>query len=203
MTVGPAGSHTGVDGRSLRSERTRGALARAYLDLVTEGDLRPTAERIAERAGCSARSVFKHFPDREALLATASDIQEGRIRDLVEPIDPATPLPERLEAFAAQRARTLEFISPVRRAALLVEPFSEVVAGRLGLARGLAAAQVEHVFGPELGRLPDGERAALLAGLVATSSWPIWNSLRAHQGLDPGAAGAVVRGMLSALLKDS
>src|SRR5215204_7151666 len=93
-----------VDGRNLRAERTRTALATAYLDLLTEGDLRPTAERIAERANVSPRSVFKHFPDREALFAAASEIQEGRIRELVgEGPDPSAPLDQRLDQFVAQR----------------------------------------------------------------------------------------------------
>src|SRR5919206_4758908 len=97
---------TVADGRNLRSERTRTALATAYLDLLTEGDLRPTAERISERAGCSPRSVFKHFPDRESLFAAATEIQEQRVRDLItESPDPTAPLDERIRDFVAQRAR--------------------------------------------------------------------------------------------------
>src|SRR3712207_446343 len=104
------GAGTVVDGRNLRSERTRSALAAAYLDLLSEGDLRPTAERIAERAGCSPRSVFKHFPDREALFAAASEIQEQRVRELMgDGPDPTQPLAHRLDAFVEQRARFHEF----------------------------------------------------------------------------------------------
>src|SRR5215213_10261906 len=142
---------TAVDGRNLRAERTRTALAAAYLDLLTEGDLRPTAERIAGRAGVSPRSVFKHFPDRESLFAAASEIQESRIRDVMGHLpDPSAPLEERLDAFVDQRARFHEFVSPVRRSALLTEPFSPVIAEKLKMAREAGAAHVDHVFGPEL-----------------------------------------------------
>src|SRR4051794_41719920 len=97
---------TAVDGRNLRAERTRTALAAAYLDLLSEGDLRPTAERIAERAGVSPRSVFKHFPDREALFAAASEIQEGRIRELIGDLPaPAGALAARRGALLQQRSR--------------------------------------------------------------------------------------------------
>src|SRR5829696_8995566 len=141
-----SGAGTVVDGRNLRAERTRTALAAAYLDLLSEGDLRPTAERTAERAGCSPRSVFKHFPDRESLFAAASEIQEQRVRDLMGELpDAAAPLEERLDAFVEQRARFHEFVTPVRRAALLTEPFSEVVAAKLKLARDTGAAQVGDV----------------------------------------------------------
>ena len=188
---------TAVDGRNLRAERTRTALATAYLDLLTEGDLRPTAERIAERAKVSARSVFKHFPDRESLFAAASEIQEGRVRELVgdELPDPSAPLD--------QRARFHEFVSPVRRSALLTGPFSPVIAEKLQMARAAGAAHVEHVFAPELDELRGRAREDLLASLCAIAAWPTWESLRRHQGLSAERARSILRSMLAAQLKGS
>jgi len=192
---------TAVDGRNLRAERTRAALATAYLDLLTEGDLRPTAERIAERAGVSPRSVFKHFPDREALFAAASEIQERRVRELVgDPPEPTGPLDERLDAFVDQRARFHEFVAPVRRSALLTEPFSPVIAEKLKMARAAGAAHVDQVFAPELERLSGPERDDLRAALCAIAAWPTWESLRRHQGLTPGRARTILRHMLAAQL---
>ena len=191
-----------VDGRNLRAERTRTALATAYLDLLTEGDLRPTAERIAQRANVSPRSVFKHFPDREALFAAASEIQESRVRDLIGDLpDPSAPLDERLEAFVHQRARFHEFVSPVRRSALLTEPFSPVIAEKLKMARDAGAAHVEHVFAPELEALRGRAREDLHAGLCAIAAWPTWESLRRHQGLSADRARVILGNMLSAQLK--
>ena len=198
------GAGTVVDGRNLRAERTRTALAAAYLDLLNEGDLRPTAERIAERAGCSPRSVFKHFPDREALFAAASEIQEGRVLDLLgDPPDNTRPLAERLDAFVDQRARFHEFVTPVRRAALLTEPFSPVVAEKLTMARAMGAALVEHVFEPDCDPLPRRARADLLAALTAIAAWPTWESLRNHQGLDADRARQVLRRMLAAQIAEA
>jgi TetR/AcrR family transcriptional regulator of autoinduction and epiphytic fitness len=193
---------TAVDGRNLRAERTRTALATAYLDLLTEGDLRPTSERIAERAKVSPRSVFKHFPDRESLFAAASAIQEGRVRELIgDPPDPGAPLAQRIEVFVDQRARFHEFVTPVRRSALLAEPFSEVIAAKLTQAREVGAAQVDHVFGPELSALRGRAREDLKAALCATAAWPTWESLRRHQGLPAARAETILRAMLAALLK--
>jgi len=193
---------TAVDGRNLRAERTRTALAGAYLDLLTEGDLRPTAERIAERAGVSPRSVFKHFPDRESLFAAASEIQEGRIRELMADLpDPSAPLEERIDAFVDQRARFHEFVSPVRRSALLTEPFSPVIAERLKMAREAGAAHVGHVFAPELDALRGRAREDLHAALCAIAAWPTWESLRRHQGLSADRARVILRNMVAAQLK--
>lgn len=188
-----------VDGRTARAERTRTALAEALLALLEEGDLTPTAERIARRAGVSERTLFQHFPERESLFQAAALAQAAKITPLVGelPGDDA-PVAERVDAFAAQRARVLERISPVRRAALQMEPSSETVAGWLRAVRDGAAAEVERVFAPELGGRAD--RGELLSALVAASAWPAWESLRAHQGLSPRRAEAVMRRTLAALL---
>ena len=47
-----------VDGRTARSERTRTAIVDAHLQLIREGDLRPTAEKIAKQAGVSLRRAI-------------------------------------------------------------------------------------------------------------------------------------------------
>ena len=58
----------------------------ALLELLDEGDVRPTAERIAERAGVSERSVFQHFADREALFQAVAARQYERVVPTLEPI---------------------------------------------------------------------------------------------------------------------
>src|SRR5438132_352803 len=62
-----------IDGRTARALRTREAIVDASIALVDEGDLRPTAPRIAERAKVSVRSVFQHFDDLEGLYAAVGD----------------------------------------------------------------------------------------------------------------------------------
>jgi AcrR family transcriptional regulator len=171
----------------------------AMLELLDEGDLKPTAERIAARAGVSERTLFQHFPDREALFQGAALAQADRIAPMIEPLPSSdAPVEERVRAFAAQRARLLERVSPVRRAALQLEPSSETVRGWLSAVRQGAAAEVEGVFTPELEGRPD--RDELLAALVAAAAWPTWESLRAHQGLSPERAEAALRRTLAALL---
>ncbi len=142
-------SRAGVDGRTARAARTNDAVVEAYLSLIDEGDLRPGAQRIAERAGVSLRSVFHHFQDLETLLGAAADRQTRRVG--MPPRLPADgPLAERIEAFVAARSRMLEAITPVRRAAVLNEPFSPTLAARLKWARDLARDDVARMFHAEL-----------------------------------------------------
>jgi TetR/AcrR family transcriptional regulator, regulator of autoinduction and epiphytic fitness len=189
-----------TDGRTIRAERTRQALVDALFALLEDGELRPTAERIAERAGVSERSVFQHFPDREALLEAVARQEYERVVAALEPVDASRPLAERLDTFIAQRVRLLERITPVRRAAVLIEHESDVVAGWLTTARQAAAMEVERVFRRELERAEAGERAVLLAALVGATSWPVWEGYRVHQRLGVERARAAMRRTLAALL---
>jgi TetR/AcrR family transcriptional regulator, regulator of autoinduction and epiphytic fitness len=188
------------DGRTVRAERTRQALVDALLALLYEGELQPTAERISARAGVSERSLFQHFADREALYQAVAVQQYERIAPTIHPIDVSLPLPERIEAFVTQRGRLLETVTPVRRAALLLEPESEVVSGWLQSTRRQKAREVERVFRPELENVDQRERGVLLAALVAASAWTAWEGLRAHQRLSEDRSRAAMRVTLAALL---
>jgi AcrR family transcriptional regulator len=188
------------DGRAARAERTRQALVEALLALLDAGNLRPTAAEIAERAGVSERSVFQHFPDREALLEAVAREQYARVVPTISPVDASRPLAERVAEFGAERCLVFERVSGVRRAALLMEPESDVVAGWLTSVRRAGAADVERVFRRELEATPADEREALRAALVATCSWGMYESLRLHQGLSAGRTRSAVRTALGRLL---
>jgi TetR/AcrR family transcriptional regulator, regulator of autoinduction and epiphytic fitness len=188
------------DGRTVRAERTRQALVDALFALLDEGELRPTAERIAKRAGVSERSVFQHFPDREALFEAVARQQYERVFSGLEPVDSSAPLPERLDAFVAQRSRLLEESSSLRQAAILLEHDSEVVAGWLESWRRAAATEVERVFRHELEGQERGERAVLLGALVSAASGPVWEGYRLHQRMGVERARAAMRRTLAALV---
>jgi AcrR family transcriptional regulator len=195
-----ASTDTRSDGRLARGERARGLVVDALLELVREGDLRPTAPRIAERARVSLRTVFHHFADLEARFAAAADRQSDRLRRLAVPIAPDGALAQRLDAFVQQRARLLETIAPVRRAALLMEPFSKEIAARLAHTRRLGMQEVTRVFARELAARAPAARRELASALHAASGFPAWETLRSHQGLPPARARRVMRRMLAALL---
>jgi AcrR family transcriptional regulator len=60
--------------RDLGKERTRQALIEAALRLFAEdGYEAATAEAIAERAGVTSRTLFRHFPNKESILFSGED----------------------------------------------------------------------------------------------------------------------------------
>ncbi len=184
----------------MRAERTRRALVEALLALLDEGRLRPTAAEIAERAGVSERSVFQHFPDREALLEAVAREQYERVVPTIRPVDPSLSLPERVDEFVAQRCTTFEKGAGVRRAALLMESESDVVAGWLTTVRRAGAAEVERVFRRELEATPPDGREPLRAALVAACAWGTFEALRFHQGLSVRPTREAMRTLVARLV---
>src|SRR3954452_939252 len=94
---GATGDGVTGDGRLARSARTRRAIVDALRALHHEGDLRPTAPRVAERAGVSLRTVWQHFNDLESLLVEAGRRDFEIAFDFVTTIEESAPLRSRLE----------------------------------------------------------------------------------------------------------
>src|SRR6516162_1172826 len=108
-----------MDGRAGRSQRSRAAVAEALLALIDEGDLRPTAPRIAARAGVSLRLVFHHFKDLEAVFADAAKREIERVVPSLKQVPAEGALEGRTDAFVAERARLLERVFTMWRAAVI------------------------------------------------------------------------------------
>jgi hypothetical protein len=126
--------------------------------------------------------VFQHFDDLDSLYASVADAQWTRLSGLISQETGTGPLADRVRSFVERRAELLEKITPVRRAALLQEPFSEELARRLRFAHELARSEVERTFAPELAAAGEHGRSVLFALDVATN-WSAWDTLRRLNGL--------------------
>lgn len=191
---------TTIDGRTLRSMRTREAIVDATIALLEQGDLRPTAPRVAERARVSVRSIFQHFEDLERLHAAVAERLVERVAVLVVPIPPSLPLGDRIERFVRQRSELLEAVTPIRRAADVHGPFSREITSRLRDGHAFLREEVASTFGPELDRASATDREVMLDALDAALSWPTWEGLRRGQGRDMDHSRQVLMRMASAVL---
>ena len=190
-----------IDGRTARAERTRAAIVEAHLALIFEGDLRPTGERIAERAGISLRTLWSNFKDMETLFEASGD-EVLRQQDAAHrPIPPGLPLAKRVDAYCRQRARLLQLVAPSARAAQMREPVSGQL--RRNRLKHIARVrdEVEQLFAAELEQAGRG-REQLVNALVAASMWPAWSMLRDGLGLGVDQARAVMARSVGALLAD-
>ncbi|HEY7957412.1 MAG TPA: TetR/AcrR family transcriptional regulator [Polyangia bacterium] len=191
-----------TDGRLGRSERSRAAVASAMLALIVEGDLRPTAPRIAARAGVSLRLVFHHFKDLEAVFADAAKRQLERVIPTLRTVAAEGPLQQRIDALVSERARLYEEVANTWRAAVLQEPFSTEISRRMAMVRGWLRDDAERVFAPELAARSTKDGKELQAALAAASGMAGWEELRRHQGLSIEPARRAMARMLAALLSE-
>lgn len=188
------------DGRLARSARTRLAIVDALRALNQEGDLRPTAPRIAERAGVSLRTIWQHFEDFEALLLEAGQRDFDLVSEQVRPIDPGLPLDQRVSLLVAQRAAVFAELAPVWRAARLHEPFSAQL--RRSRDRLVSASRVElqRVFAAELEALPTPVRRATLDALQVATNFPAWEAMHSELGLTDAQARATMQFLVEQVL---
>jgi TetR/AcrR family transcriptional regulator, regulator of autoinduction and epiphytic fitness len=190
------------DGRLARSARTRRAIVDALRSLHHDGDLRPTAPRVAERAGVSLRTVWQHFEDLESLFVEAGRRDAEIASAYVVDLDPGRPLGERLQAIVDQRARMFEDLAPTWRAARLQEPFSPQIRSNRDQLMQLGRRQLEQVFGAELAALDVARRTATLDALQVATSWATWESLRRELALPVAAAHAAVSTLVHCLFPE-
>jgi TetR/AcrR family transcriptional regulator, regulator of autoinduction and epiphytic fitness len=191
-----------ADGRSLRRERNRDAVVEALLAIYREGNLAPSADTIAARAGISVRSLFRYFEDLEALVRTAVASQQRHLAPLFA-LDAPVELPfeERLARFLAARVRLLEGIGEVGRVSRSMAGLQPRVREGLTVVRAALRDQLTTAFAPELAALPDDQRLAATAAGDIVSSWESYDLLRNDQRLSKAKAAEVMRAALVALLR--
>lgn len=167
-----------VDGRRARGLRTRDAIISALLDIIAGGDIAPTAQRIADRAGVSVRSVYQHFADVEGLYADAAERTYTWAREVSKPIDTSLPLARRVDLFVEDRASVLESLLTFTRAIRLMEPNSDRVhAYRIAMEKW-DKERVGKVFAPELRSMAAAQRSAAHAGIDVVASTEAWDHMR-------------------------
>jgi TetR/AcrR family transcriptional regulator of autoinduction and epiphytic fitness len=188
-----------VDGRRARGVRTRDAIVSALLDLVAQGDVAPTAQRIADRAGVSVRSVYQHFSDVEGLYADATERTYTRVRDAAKDVDVSLPKASRVDAFVEDRTANLEALLPFHRAVRLMEPGSDRVRGYHLAMEKWEKDRVAKVFAPELRGMSSPQRSAALAGIDVLASADSWDRLR-RNGQSARSARQVLRSAILCLL---
>jgi len=191
---------TQADGRHARAERTRDAIVDALLDLLKEGDLKPSADRVAERAGVSRRVIFHHFKDLEDLLSRASAYWLAHIQSLLPKGSPIGSFADRSRMFVTGVGYFYEHVSHVRRAALLVEHESQIVAKHMEFAQQVHRDMVRGAFAEEIAAAPEHLRNRLTAGLAGATSFSIWNELRQRQGLSTEEAIEVLLAYIEGLV---
>jgi AcrR family transcriptional regulator len=161
-----------------RGARNRDAIGEALYRLIGAGELRPTAERVAERAGVQARTVFRHFEDMDRLHAELAARLRAEVRPLLQDPLPGADLATRARALVGRRARVYEHIAPYKRSADAQRWRSRFLAAQhAATVRELRALLLAAL--PELRTAPAPQAAAF----ELVTSFEAWERLRGDQHL--------------------
>lgn len=158
------------------------------LDCFEDGLLRPGASEVAERAGVSTRAVFRHFDNMEALIEQAAELQYERVMGQLPPLTLEGSREKRVESLVARVTRGFELTAPVRRAAMLREPFSDTIQERYAWLRSEIRRNLRRAFEEELATLSEPDRRDRIAALRTLLSFAAWEELRRHERLSVAAA---------------
>jgi AcrR family transcriptional regulator len=180
-----------IDGRRLRSERTKQLIIEAFLALVREDPKVPTAVQIAERAGYSVRSVFERFPDLNALRVAATDYALAQAAALAPARHVDGDRQTRVRSQVDTRAGTCERGVALWRLLMTMQEESDELKLRVQRAREVTMARLELMYKPELSTLPPDERRDLLIALEALTDFESWARMREQYGMPFEEASAV------------
>lgn len=168
---------------SARAERSKETIVAAFVELVREGNRRPTAPVIAERAGVSERLVYHHFKDMKRLLLESHRINRPVVAPLLEDLLFEGTFKERRDHFVKARAKAYEFVQHNRRYTYHHAFRSPEVEEFLHSFWHGEGEQYSRVFAEELEKFSGEERAVREANLRAVCSWNYWELLRQFEGL--------------------
>jgi AcrR family transcriptional regulator len=189
------------DGRLARRDRNRTAVLDAMIALFSEGDLDPSPEQVAGRAGISPRSVYRYFEDREALLRAAiSHHLDGVWHLYVFRGIGEGPLEARIDTFATHRVRLYEAIGATAHATRMRAATDEILREQLELTRRALREQVEKQFAPELDAMAARARRARVAAIDAMCELEALDHYRHHRGFSTTQTEALLADAVGALL---
>ncbi|MEX1252284.1 MAG: TetR/AcrR family transcriptional regulator [Hyphomonas sp.] len=183
------------DGRRQRSERSRAQIIEAMFSLIREGEMSPSAARVAERAEVGLRTVFRHFEDMDSLyVEMAERISSEVMPKILAPFE-AREWRERFFEHIDRRIEIYEYIMPVRVSANLRRFSSrflmEEYRRNLMIERSALMALLPEEISGDL---------VLFAAIETSASFQTWRRLRQDSDLAPEEAGVVFRLVLERII---
>ncbi len=183
------------DGRRQRSGRSRRRIIEALFDLLSQGNMSPTAAAVAERANVGLRTVFRHFEDMESIyLEMTEELETAIMPKILAPYEAHTWRDRILEA-ADKRAEIYESVFPMKVCMSLRSVDSDVLRKQYDRDVETHRAALKAILPEEVTADPK-----MFAALEVTLSFATWRRLRQDQKMSREAATETVKLMLQGLI---
>jgi len=183
------------DGRRRRGKTSRALIVDALLALVRDGEVSPGAARVAELAGVSLRTVYRHFDEMDSLYQEIAESMQARVL-------PAMFQPYRSEDWKGRMHELIE-----RRIELYEAIFPFKISGDLKRFQSdyLMSDYTQHLLLEKMSLesvLPrDAADDSVLAHSIrAATGFQAWRILRKDLDLDVAASRASLLRTVEALL---
>ena len=182
-----------VDGRRERGRSSHRRIVEAMMELIAQGDLSPSAARVAEEAGIGLRTVFRHFDDMDALYAEITATITEEVMPVVMAPYPDQPWRDNVRELVRRRVGLFETTLPFRLAANIKRYQSPFLMGQYSRVVMLERELILRL-------LPAAVRADRIGveALCAALSFHSWRTLRHDQSLSAEEAGTVMGRMVEA-----
>ncbi|BBE34052.1 TetR/AcrR family transcriptional regulator [Sphingosinicella microcystinivorans] len=184
-----------VDGRRLRSERSRAQIVAAMRAVIEGGDMDPNVTSVARAAGVSIRTVFRHFEELDSLYRELNAQIEAEILPMVMTQFEARDWQGRACEVVTRRARIYERLMLFKSAAHARRFQSEYLMDAHRRFLIMERAALQAILPAEI-----QSNKALFAALEMVTGFQSWQRLRHDQNLAPEDAEAAVRLAVERLL---
>ncbi len=158
-----------TDGRVLRRTRNRDHVLEAVIEIFEEGDIDPSMDSIAARAGVSNRSIYRYFDDRDHLIRASMNYAMSIVAPelTLEGVGVGS-FDQRIEAFVDHRLRLYHRLAPITRAAQVAAVSEPIVNEEFKASRRVLRQTFIDHFAEEFGSLSPGLRSqAVIAAELA------------------------------------
>jgi len=187
-----------MNGKQRQRVRTRNAILDALADVIAEsGGLEFSIQQVADRAGVTHRTVYNHFPTREALRDGLAERVEELLAATGRPRpDAGTPLLASLAPMVGDTYALFESCAPAVRASVILTLASRGPA-RIAKQRTDTFRKIVRHGLPANAPVPAAEATAAVRMFLSSIGWHV---LTEHLGLSPAKAAATAKWATQVLL---
>lgn len=183
------------DGRRERSRASRRAIIQAMMDLIVEGDIDPSAARVAERAGVGLRSVFRHFDDKESIFREMDEILWNAYVPKITAPWRSEDWRDQLLELIERRSAVYEHTAPFRISTSIQRFQSETLAANYDHLLKSERKLLRQILPKSIKQDSERERAIELA-----TSFDAWRHFRQDAGLSKRKTVEVIKQLLRDIL---
>jgi len=186
---------TKSDGRKLRSSTSRQKIVSAFLQLVRQGKLTPSAEEVAKAANVGLRTVFRRFNEMELLYREMGiELQNKFAPEVVKPWK-TTGMENQLQELLERKSIIYEDLMPFLIASSYHKHHSAFIKESNMHWIAIEKKVLENI-------LPfDKKSSPILFSAIETAlSFDTWLQLRVEKNIDPKQSYEIMKLTLSALL---